>query len=364
MWALLVVGGLAALVIGAEALVRGASRIAAALGLPAIVIGLTLVAYGTSAPEFAVSVGAALSHRGHLALGNVIGSNIFNVLFILGVASIVRPLAVRADLVRRDVPILIVVSAGTWLLVSDGALGRWDGATLVVGALAYTFWTVFSARRREGALRAPDRVASGARTPMQGSAHSVGMWLRQALLVAAGLSLLVIGARWLVAGATDLAHRLGVSELVIGLTVVAAGTSLPELATSVIATLRGERDIAVGNVVGSNLFNLLGILGACALLAPEGIPVPAASLRLDIPLAVAAAAACLPVIFSGYQINRLEGFLFVASYAGYTLILSGVFGPLGPWAGLLIIAFLILVPLPPFLLQWRSLRRRGSGARD
>jgi cation:H+ antiporter len=304
--------GLGLLVLGAEWLVRGASRLAAALGISPLVIGLTVVAYGTSAPELAVSVKSAWAGQPDLALGNVVGSNIFNVLLILGASAVITPLAVSSQLVRLDVPIMVGLSALTLLLAGDGSIGRLDGAILFAGAVAYTAFQVRQSRNESAAVRAEYAQQLPA-VPSRTAANLA--------LVAGGLALLVLGSRWLVAGAVAFAQALGVSELVIGLTIVAAGTSLPEVATSVLAAVRGERDIAVGNVVGSNIFNLLSVLGLSGLLAPAGLPAPPALLRFDLPVMVAVAVACLPIFASGSLIARWEGALFLFYYAAYTAYL-------------------------------------------
>lgn len=305
---LLVLPGIALLVVGAEVLVRGAVRIAAAARIPPIVIGLTIVAFGTSAPEFAVSLRAGLEGRGAVALGNVLGSNIFNVLVILGISALVRPLIVRERLVRFDVPVMIGASALFFLVGTGGSVGRGEGLFLLALLLLQTVLLVRQGRsdRSGEAAARPGR----ARLPA-----AVGA-------IAAGLALLVFGSRWLVDGATAIALSFGVSERVVGLTIVAWGTSLPELATSVVAAVRGERDIAVGNVVGSNVFNLLGVLGAAALLAPAGIPVGPSAFRLDGPVMLAAALACFPVFLTGRSIARREGALFLAGFIGYLWLLG------------------------------------------
>jgi cation:H+ antiporter len=306
--------GLLLLVAGAEALVRGASQIAERAGISPLVVGLTVVAFGTSAPELAVSVGASLSGQANLALGNVVGSNIFNVLFILGAAALVAPLAVSSQLVRMDVPLGIGVAVATLLMAVDGTIGRLDGSLLFVGILAYTAFLIqqsrASAPSQEASPDAPAAVPSAAST-----------WIINVGLVVAGLAMLVLGSRWLLQGAVSIAQRFGVSELVIGLTLVAGGTSLPELATSVLAGLRGERDIAVGNVVGSNLFNLLAVLGLSALVAPDGIAVSDAVLWFDFPVMIAVAVACLPIFVTGTTIARWEGALFLGFYGAYTAYL-------------------------------------------
>ncbi len=308
--------GLVILIIGAELLVRGASRLAVGFGISPLVVGLTVVAFGTSSPELAVSVGSAFSGQADIALGNVIGSNIFNVLFILGISALIGTLVVAQQLIRLDVPLLIGVSLLPLLLGLDGKIGRLDGLLLVAGIAAYTTFAIRQSRKETGAIQDEYRAEFGGGGRMSGrqALHNIG-------LIIAGLVLLVLGARWLVDGAVSVARALGLSELIIGLTIIAAGTSLPEVATSVIASLRGERDIAVGNVVGSNLFNILAVLGLAAAVAPNGVNVPAVALRFDIPFMIAVAVACLPIFFTGYRIARWEGALFLAYYAAYTLYL-------------------------------------------
>lgn len=304
--------GLAALVVGAELLVRGASRLALAWGLSPLVVGLTVVAFGTSAPETAVSVGAVFSGRTDIAVGNVVGSNIFNVLFILGVSALIVPLTVARQVIRQEVPIMIGASVLLLALGLDGTLSRLDGLWLVGLLIAYTAALVIQSRR-EAAAQAPSEDSS--------AGPAGGHWAVQLLLVIGGLALLVLGSRWLVDAAVTMAQALGVSDLVIGLTVVAAGTSLPEVATSVMAAVRGQRDIAVGNVVGSCTFNLLGCLGLSALLGPQGLTVAASLLHFDIWVMIAVAFACLPFFFTGRQIARWEGAVFLAYYAAYTAYL-------------------------------------------
>jgi cation:H+ antiporter len=308
--------GLAALVVGAEALVRGASRLALSAGISPLVVGLTVVAFGTSSPELAVSVQSALSGQVDLAIGNVVGSNVFNVLFILGASALIVPLLVHQQLVRQEVPVMIGMSLLLWALAADGSIARWDGALLAGLLVAYTGFVIRQSRREVGAVR--QEYEEG--MPRDGSAWD-RHWAVQVLLVAVGLGLLVLGADWLVEAAIAFARAFGVSELVIGLTIVAAGTSLPEVATSILAALRGERDIAVGNVVGSNIFNLLGVLGVSALVAPTGLAVAPAVLSFDLPVMTGVAVACLPVFFTGNRIDRWEGLVFLAYYVAYTVYL-------------------------------------------
>lgn len=323
---LLMIGGLITLVAGAELLVRGASRLAAALGVSPLIIGLTIVAFGTSSPELAVSVQSALSGQADVAVGNVVGSNIFNVLFILGLSALITPLVVAQQLVRIDVPLMIVVSLAVWLFALNGYVERWEGALLFAGIVAYTaFLGVQSQRERNAAVLAEYEAEYQPKRPAS--------WLQRLLdagMAGVGLALLVLGARWFVDGAVGAAEAMGVSELVIGLTIVAAGTSLPEVATSIVAALRGERDIAVGNVVGSNIFNILAVLGLTALVAPgSGVPVSTNALWLDMPFMIVVAVACLPIFFTGYLIARWEGLLFLGYYIVYTafLILGSIHYP-------------------------------------
>jgi cation:H+ antiporter len=313
---LLLIGGLALLFVGGELLVRGASRLAAAAGISPLIVGLTVVAFGTSAPEMAVSVQAGLAGQADIAIGNVVGSNIGNVLFILGISALIAPLIVAQNIVRRDVPLMIGVSIGLWLMALDGVLNRLEGVVLFAGIVAYTVYAIREGRRESAAVRSEYEAAFGKERKAATRESAVNL-----ALVVGGIGLLVIGAGWLVDGAVSIARWLGLSELIIGLTIVAMGTSLPELATSVIAAIRGQRDIAVGNVVGSNLFNILSVLGLTAIAAPAGVQVPQVALNFDIPVMTAVAVACLPVFFSGYRIARWEGGLFLAYYVAYTAYL-------------------------------------------
>lgn len=313
---LMLIAGLALLIVGAEILVRGASRLAAAFGISPLVIGLTVVAFGTSSPELAVSVQSALAGQADIAMGNVVGSNIFNVLFILGISALIIPLVVAQQLVRLDVPIMIGVSVLVYLLGLNGQISRLEGAILFAGIIAYTTFLIRQSRKENKEVQEEYAQEFGGGKP-----RSAGQYLLNLVLVVAGLALLVLGARWLVDSAVTIARALGVSELIIGLTIVAAGTSMPEVATSIIAAIRGERDIAVGNVVGSNIFNILAVLGLSSLLAPNGIAVSPPALAFDIPVMIAVAIACLPIFFTGFKIARWEGAVFLGYYAAYVLYL-------------------------------------------
>jgi cation:H+ antiporter len=310
--------GIGLLVGGAEWLVKGASRLAASVNISPLVIGLTVVAFGTSAPEMAVSVHAAWNGQPDIALGNVVGSNICNVLLVLGLSALITPLVVAQRLIRVDVPLMIGASILLYLLALDGQISRLDGLLLFTGILAYTTFAVIKGRRENAVVAAEYASEFGSASLPKGADRVV----RNLTLVLLGLAMLVVGARWLVDGAVAGARWLGVSELIIGLTVVALGTSLPEIATSVIASLRGERDIAAGNVIGSNLFNILAVLGLSSLAAPDSIVVAPAALSFDLPLMVGAAVACLPIFFTGNRIDRWEGVLFLGYYAAYVVYLT------------------------------------------
>jgi len=327
-----IVIGLVVLVGGGELLVRGASGLAIRWGLKPLVVGLTVVAIGTSAPEFAVTVGAVLQGEPDLAVGNVVGSNITNVLLVLGLAAVILPLAVNAQLVRIEVPVMIALSVLFFLLALDGSISAVDGLLLLGLWIAHTTVTVVRGRRdteplpeRADAATDPDATGKPAVATAAGESESEAARPPSSmvcgLLIVAGMALLVVGANVLVTGAVNTATSLGVDGLVIGLTVVAFGTSLPELVTSIVAAIRGERDIAIGNVVGSCIANLGLVLAVPALLADGGIPVPLAAISLDIPFMVFTAFALLPIIFTGYAVQRWEGAMFVALYVAFTTYL-------------------------------------------
>ena len=318
LWAIfLIIVGLITLVGGGELLVRGASRIAALARISPLVIGLTVVAFGTSAPELAVSLKASLAGQTDIAIGNVVGSNIFNVLLILGVSALVTPLVVSSQLIRIDVPLMIAASVALLLLGLDGHIGRIDGFVLFGVLVVYTGWSIRKSRKETTAVQKEFAHEFGS---VKQEKTVLQPWFHVGLIIV-GLVLLTFGARWLVDGAVTIAKLLGMSELLIGLTIVAVGTSLPEVAASVLASIKGERDIAVGNVVGSNIFNILSVLGLSASVAPGGVEVSQTALRLDIPIMIAVAVACLPVFFTGHVIARWEGGLFLAYYLAYTAYL-------------------------------------------
>lgn len=351
------IAGLALLVAGAEALVRGAARLAARFGIPPLVIGLTVVAFGTSAPEMAVSVQSASNGQGDIAVGNVLGSNIFNVLMILGLSALVIPLTVSRQLIRLDVPLMIGASLLAWLLAIDQHYGRLDGILLFAGIVAYTAFQVRSGLSAKANGETNEFEVEYGERP-EGRLALLG----HLGFVVLGLALLVWGSSLLVDAAVTLARALGLSELVIGLTIVAAGTSLPELATSVMAALKGERDIAVGNIVGSNLFNLLAVLGLAGLVAPAPISVSPNALAFDYPVMVAVAVACLPIFFTGYRINRWEGLLFFGyylAYAAYQVLFATGASAVALLHTALVWYALPLTALTLLVIAAREWRRRG-----
>lgn len=310
--AVLLLGGLALLVVGAELLVRGAASIAVAAGVTPLVVGLTIVAFGTSSPELAASLMAAGTGQPALALGNVVGSNIFNILLILGLAAAITPLAVDRQLLWLDVPMMIAVSLAAWGLAADGRIGRIEGAGLLVVVVGYTIVLARISRRVPDAVEQEYAVEVEAR-----ASTSPAAWVRSSAAVLGGLAMLVLGSRWLVEGAVSIARALEVSELVVGLTLVAGGTSLPELATSAVAAFRGHRDIAVGNVVGSNVFNLTMVLGTTAVAAKRTLEVPSEAITFDLPTMVAVAALCWPLFLTGRTVARWEGGVLLCGYLAY-----------------------------------------------
>jgi cation:H+ antiporter len=313
---LMLLGGFALLIAGGEALVRGASKLAISLGISPLVVGLTVVAFGTSSPELAVSMQAAMSGTVDIALGNVVGSNIFNVLFILGLSALIAPLIVSAQVVRQEVPVMLGASMLVFGMSLDGRIVRVEAVLLFGLLIVYTAFLIWQSRRETQAIQ--QEYAGETHVAHRGWDERLPA---QIGLIVIGLVLLAFGSRWLVEAAVGIAKSFGGSELVIGLTIVAAGTSLPEVAASVTAAIRGQRDIAVGNVVGSNTFNLLGVLGLSGLVAPLPLAVQTALLDFDMLVMLAVAFACLPVFFTGATIARWEGAVFLVYYGAYTAFL-------------------------------------------
>ncbi|UVN46938.1 calcium/sodium antiporter [Pseudomonas mosselii] len=301
--------GLVLLIIGAELLVRAALRLAGRLHVRPLIIGLSLVAFGSTAPQLTVSLQAAYQGAPDVALGSVVGSNIFNVLVILGLAALIIPLRVSRQLVRLDIPLMILASALVYLLALNGQLGRLEGGLLLLGLLAYLAMLWHQSRHYARTYPAPSTL----------HASPLRFWSAAVLQIVVGLVLLSLAGHLLLEAVVEVATDLGLSERIIGLTVVAVCTSLPELAAALIAALRGEREIAVGTVIGSNLFNLLAVLGLTAVITPEPLSISPNALDFDLPVMLGVAALCLPVFYSGYRVTRAEGLVFLCLYLAYGL---------------------------------------------
>ena len=354
--------GLVVLVVGAELLVRGAVALAALARISPLVIGLTVVAFGTSAPELAVSTLASLEGDAAIALGNVVGSNIFNVLLILGLSAVIVPLTVTSQLVRLDVPLMVLASFGTWLAALDGRLDRWEAVLMFIAFVGYTGWLIRAGRREAAGEAAAAAAEVGGLPNLPPQRLDVLLLLRHLLLVAAGLGCLVLGARWLVFSSMEIARALGVSDMVIGLTIVAGGTSLPELATSIMAAIKGQRDIAIGNVVGSNVFNLLSVLACATLFSTSGIEVQASVLWFDLLVMSWVGLMCWPMFLSHSSLSRAEGATMLMLYLGYTLLLileASQFSGIQRLKELFAYGLMPLVCLLAAIGSWR-LRRAAS----
>ena len=341
--------GVALLVAGAEWLVRGAANLARACGVSALLIGLTVVAFGTSAPELAVSIHAARQGTAGIAVGNVLGSNIANLLLVLGLAALLMPLAVNRQILRQEMPVLIVATVLSVIFLLDGSMTRLEGGALFVLAVLYTVFQVWQARRAGAPVQEDDENhADDADDAEAENTRGRGVLVDCALILA-GLVGLVLGADWLVQAAVEVARQLGVSEFIIGLTIVAGGTSLPEIATSLVAVRKGEGDLAVGNVVGSNLFNLLVVLGLTAVFARGAMPVPDAALEFDLWFMLVSTLVCLPLMAAQQRVGRAQGALLLVWYAVYVLwlVLVTRFGSIPSVA-----AQVILYGLLPVSLVW------------
>ena len=317
--ALLFLGGLVVVVLGAEMLLRGATRIATLLRISPIVIGLTVVSVGTSAPELAVGLTAAHEGKGPLAVGNIAGTNIVNILLILGLSAAIRPLPTRSLSVRLDVPVMIATAVAVLVMAMDGVLTRAEGLGLLLAAVVYTVALVQLSRQEAPDTRLAFRDALAAQAPPRlNMPTGAAAWAWNGALLLAGMALAVLGAELLVAGAVELAKAYGVSDAFIGLSIVAIGTSAPELVTTMISTLRNDRDVAIGNLIGSSIYNVLVILGLTMVAAPtSGVDVSAEVLWIDLPLAALVAIVCLPVFRSDRLVSRREGIGFVLAYAAY-----------------------------------------------
>jgi cation:H+ antiporter len=306
----LLILGLAALTFGAEGLVRGSASLAIRFGLTPLIIGLTIVAFGTSTPELVVSLGASLNNQGDISIGNVVGSNIFNIGIILGLTALLCPVKVSLQVIKKDGPIMIAVSLLSLFLITRGTISRLEGIALFTALVAYTAYSIWLAKK-EVSAEIEQQFQEGV------PSRSKSLYL-DLLFIVGGLLLLVFGSRLLVISATDIARLIGISEAVIGLTIIAAGTSMPELATSIVAALRRQPDIAMGNVVGSNIFNILGILGVASIAKPlsaTGIT------KLDLWVMVGFSVALLPLLYTDLKLQRWEGGSLIFGYTLYLWVL-------------------------------------------
>ncbi len=306
--------GLVVLIFGAELIVSGGTKLATRLGISPIVIGLTIVAVGTSTPELAVGIDAALQGNGDLAIGNIAGTNVVNILFILGLSAFLKPVSLRTETFWLDLPMIVIASIALLFMAGDGLLSRSEGIVLVAASLFYTGMIVYSARRESRAQKASFATALPELDPAPVASGSLGANLG---VVVIGIVIVIFGADWLVKGAVDLARLWHVSDEFIGLTIVAIGTSAPELVTTVVSTIRNKREIAIGNLLGSSVYNILVILGITCIVPSSGIPVAPALINVDIPIMVGVSLVCVPVFLSGRTLSRLEGGLFVVAYMLY-----------------------------------------------
>ncbi len=344
---------------GGELFVQGAVILAVILGVPQLVIGLTVVSLGTSAPEFFVSISSVVQGADALAVSNVVGSNIFNVLVVLGCSALVLPLKVESRLVRRDVPLLLAVSAAAWGMASAGRVTWQSGVALLLGLVINTVWEIRTAREEPEEME-PAEPDIDLETAQQG-------WIKAVVRLLVGMVVLGFGANLLVKGASAVALSLGVSEAVIGLTIVSAGTSMPKLITSLVAALRGKTDLAIGNVVGSCLLNLLLVLAGGALAAgARGLNVSPDLIHDDMPVMILTSLACLPIFWTKGRITRLEGGLLVGLYVLY--ITDNVLPRTGlsSWSDeFRLIMLCVVLPAVVVLIvvqaarYWRQLKRKG-----
>ncbi|WP_291474446.1 calcium/sodium antiporter [Corynebacterium sp.] len=322
-WILLILG-FAVLVVGGELLVRGATAVSVRMGISPMVVGLTVVAIGSSLPELAVGIDAALRGSTGLVTGNIVGTNIVNLLLILGISAAMRPIRSGRQTMRLDLPAVVIVAALLLLLSLGGSLGRTSGVLLLVVGVIYTgliLWYVRQQARRPEPAAAPDNVVE-AGTDAAAAADTAGRpgWLsilRDIAYLVVGIGTVILGADWLVTGAIDIASELGVSDTLIGLTVVAIGTSAPELVTSVVATMRGHASMAVGNLIGSSVYNIVFILGLTVVISPDAIPVESVVLQVDMPVMLGVSLLVATMFRTGRRVTRREGLLLVLSYLVY-----------------------------------------------
>lgn len=311
--------GLLTIILGAEMILRGSSYVATILGVKPMIIGLTIVSLGTSAPELAVGLTAVSEGKSDLAVGNIAGTNMLNLLFILGLSAAIKPLKLQTLSIRLDVPVMMAAAIVLFIMSLDGTLTRTEGILLLLGGIAYVFALIHFSRKASPGQKKEYAEEFGKNT-IKGKI-SVGRIILYSLILLGGIALAIIGAEWLVDGAVDIAESMGVSDAIIGLTIVAIGTSAPELVTTIIATIKDDRDVAVGNLIGSSISNIVIILGIICIVATNGVTVSSAILWLDLPLAAAVAIVCYPVFKTDKTVSRKEGIAFVSAYMVYMLTL-------------------------------------------
>ncbi|MBX3414328.1 MAG: calcium/sodium antiporter [Pirellulales bacterium] len=321
MWgAALFIWGLVVLIVGAELVVRGGAALAASLGVKPLILGLTVVAIGTSFPELAVGITACVQGSGAIAVGNIAGTNLLNILFILGLSALLRPLPLHLQVFKLELPVMVVAATMMTVLAFDGILSRLDGALMLTAAGFYTVALV-RLSRQESRNTAKEFQEQFGVEPSEVVQPSRRVRIKFATILGIGIVLSILGADWLVGGAVSIAHSFGVSDAMIGLTIVAVGTSAPEFVTTVVATIKNERDIAVGNLLGSSIYNILVILAITCLASPQPIPVEPQLLFFDIPIMAAVALLCIPVFITGRSVSRFEGGMFVTIYLLYMVAL-------------------------------------------
>lgn len=323
MGVLLLILGLALLLTGAEIMVRGAARISTVLGIPPMVIGLTIVAIGTSTPELAVSISAGLKGNGGLGVGNIAGANVFVMLFVVGLSALWRPLSLQSQVIKLELPMIVVAALTMTLLAWDGQLSQRDGIIMLCGGFMYTIALIYVTRKASRAAKKEFREEYGP----QSIRASRPRWLARtgyAAMLVGGIVLTVSGAELLVRGAVSVAQWAGISPGIIGLTIVAFGTSSPELVTTMVSTYRNDRDVAIGNIMGSGVYNILAILAIACIVTPGGLPVERHLLSFDIPLMAGVALGAVPVFVTGRRVSRFEGALGIVVYLSYVTWLLAV----------------------------------------
>ncbi len=353
---LIFVAGLIALIGGAELFLRGVDRFGVKWRVSPLIMGLTVVAFATGAPELAISIQAAMTGSADLVLGNIIGSNIANILLILGISALIKPLVVKLRVVRVDVPIVISASVLLYVIAMDGALTTLDGVWLLLGLIAYSIFTFFQIKKERSENKQKENLDERAQELLTGWKF----YVKNIGFLLIGLGLIVQGSDWMVDSAVKIATILGLSELVIGLTIVSIGTSLPEIATSIATIRRGDTDMAVANVMGSNLYNILLTLGLTVVIAPNVLDVSAAAINLDLPFMVIVTLACIPIFIAGLDITKFDGAILLFYYSAYItyLVLDALNHPLEEpvWNGMI----WGVIPATVFYMIWRMIKHRKS----